>query len=904
MVVFDNLDGLKVYLKQDHETVSLNPVRFINVDSMVTWIEVKKYLMYLSEETVRLSEFCEEQDTTPNINRVSTKLKNVYKSSLVMPLSEYLRIIPEQAGKIINRFIKLEYRNNDNGKLRVYFLMYRMKELLQTIREDDPRAKDCIILFTTDEETDYKLTIIQNNLDVRISGNEIHGFSKYLQYWETNPDKPIILYTENAVHFEKNRFFDNVRVLVTPYDIIKYQFSLPSGINEELGSDEYWIKLVKILLKEGSFHNVCCSEFSINKYSETLFEYWNKYDAFHKWLLWLWIRQQVEDEYEIKVADSCKTYLNFEDELYCLIIKYLHTSDFDKAYKRRKLILSFMNAVPTERFWNEIHDLENVDMLSCLTCLADSERKKIFKILSCVNYSDRTSVLPILKIIYPQLYYYLQNDDFPNVAGLLPEHEQYFIEYRWLKATDSITKDFVEKVKNIALKKGADVFKICSRCFCVNKQYDERTAILFVDGMGVEYVDYLAHLFSDLDNEKFSVTYEIGFCNLPSTTENNTDFLKNKNLIEPPVRELDELKHSNIVYPESIIRQFDILEQIKNRVIGSFNSKIHRIIIASDHGTSRMAVKVRNTEYDNVLSRPENIDIYKYGRYSNDITDEAKYPTAINFNNYMIFADYTRFTQNGAPIDEIHGGASLEEWIVPIITIEKYDDRVSRRVVVLPKSGLVSRYDYVSFDEIQSIKFTDSMEMQGALKGYLESGEYRVGDTRGVGDAGLVLLGNIESDLMDVNRNMFKDLPEIFHESALLDRFHGFIKGWNIPKMKESLKATGWALNTEYFGEIMHILREELSYRAVVDQLLQLPKNSATRDTEAVKRICTGYLKLLFPNVTDVSKLEDIRLFETYCLEPAMEMRRVIKTQLGIIDIGEFGGTTIPNITIKEQYLK
>ena len=169
--------------------------------------------------------------------------------------------------------------------------------------------------------------------------------------------------------------------------------------------------------------------------------------------------------------------------------------------------------------------------------------------------------------------------------------------------------------------------------------------------------------------------------------------------------------------------------------------------------------------------------------------------------------------------------------------------------------GLVSRYDYVAFDEIQSIKFTDAMEMQGALKGYLESGEYRVGDSRGVGDAGLILLGNIDSELMDVNQNMFKDLPDIFHESALLDRFHGFIKGWNIPKMKESLKANGWALNTEYFGEIMHYLRDELAYRAVVDQLLQLPKNSATRDTEAIKRICTGYLKLLFPNATDVSKV-------------------------------------------------
>ena len=41
---------------------------------------------------------------------------------------------------------------------------------------------------------------------------------------------------------------------------------------------------------------------------------------------------------------------------------------------------------------------------------------------------------------------------------------------------------------------------------------------------------------------------------------------------------------------------------------------------------------------------------------------------------------------------------------------------------------------------------------------------------------------------------------------------------------------------------------------------------------------------------------------KSYCLAPAMEMRRVIKTQLGIIDEGEFGGMTIPEITIKEQY--
>ena len=154
---------------------------------------------------------------------------------------------------------------------------------------------------------------------------------------------------------------------------------------------------------------------------------------------------------------------------------------------------------------------------------------------------------------------------------------------------------------------------------------------------------------------------------------------------------------------------------------------------------------------------------------------------------------------------------------------------------------------------------------------------------------------------MNVLRDMFIDLPLIFHESALLDRFHGFIKGWEIPKMKEDLKADGWALNTEYFGEIMHKLRGEFVYRSVVDELLELPKNSAARDTEAIKRISTGFLKLLFPDATTVSQLR-VDDFSTYCLEPAKEMRRIIKTQLGIMDHGEFGGSTIPDIQIKRRY--
>ncbi len=215
-------------------------------------------------------------------------------------------------------------------------------------------------------------------------------------------------------------------------------------------------------------------------------------------------------------------------------------------------------------------------------------------------------------------------------------------------------------------------------------------------------------------------------------------------------------------------------------------------------------------------------------------------------------------------------------------------------------NGLVSKYDYVALDEISSIKFTDKMEMQGALKGYLESGDYHVGDYRGVGEAGMVLLGNISSASMDTNLNMFEQLADFFRDSALLDRFHGFIKGWDIPKMHEGLKANGWALNTEYFVEILHALRTRSVYRSVVDRLIEVEPNAAVRDTEAIKRLATAYLKLLFPHVTEPDKI-DPEEFRHYCLEPAMEMRGIIKTQLGIIDPGEFGGKTIPTVKLRTE---
>ena len=147
--------------------------------------------------------------------------------------------------------------------------------------------------------------------------------------------------------------------------------------------------------------------------------------------------------------------------------------------------------------------------------------------------------------------------------------------------------------------------------------------------------------------------------------------------------------------------------------------------------------------------------------------------------------------------------------------------------------GLVSGNDFITLDEVQTISFTDVDEMRAALKGYLESGVFTVGNYEGKAEAGVILCGNIKKETMDADgyQNMFEELPPVFHESALIERFHGFIKGWNIPRMNDDLKISGWALNSEYFCSIMHELREDMSYRAIVDELIEVPEAADTRDT-------------------------------------------------------------------------
>lgn len=199
--------------------------------------------------------------------------------------------------------------------------------------------------------------------------------------------------------------------------------------------------------------------------------------------------------------------------------------------------------------------------------------------------------------------------------------------------------------------------------------------------------------------------------------------------------------------------------------------------------------------------------------------------------------------------------------------------------------GILGNHDFCAFDEIQTIEFQEPAELQGALKSYLEQGKCTVGDTNFTSECGLMLMGNIAltEDRRPRDNRYFDELPDNFRESALLDRFHCFIEGWYLPSIQKNMIYKGWTMNMEYFSEIMHTLRVQTVYGELFDKLVDFDRTANMRDFTAVKRIATAYMKLLFPHWTAV---EDVNIseFDTYCLQPAIRRRGIIRQQLNLID--------------------
>ena len=197
--------------------------------------------------------------------------------------------------------------------------------------------------------------------------------------------------------------------------------------------------------------------------------------------------------------------------------------------------------------------------------------------------------------------------------------------------------------------------------------------------------------------------------------------------------------------------------------------------------------------------------------------------------------------------------------------------------------GLITRYDAIVLDEVQSIQGDSAGELVAGLKVYLESGRYSRGATTGTAEAGFVMLGNIALDAnhrpLHQDDGIFKEIPNFLQETAFVDRIHGLIPGWEMGRVTSETPSTQMGFKGDFFSEVLHMMRRQSQYDNYVSENMRLVSCKDLRDQKAISRLAAGFLKLLFPDL-QCSRT----LFNAYCVRPAVDLRQRVRDELHKLD--------------------
>lgn len=326
------------------------------------------------------------------------------------------------------------------------------------------------------------------------------------------------------------------------------------------------------------------------------------------------------------------------------------------------LEISKSNGIPEDEMRTRVGGYVSKTFKPAYTGISRSEKEFLINLYSngFLGESD-------IQVMYPSLFSYLYGTGDSLVHGC-EEYKMYLREYRKSKVQNSDTS-YLANFYNSGYANASQLYELYygmdKQDIAVEKYRDENTDVYILDGVGAEYFSLIVDLLS-------RNAYEVECCkyasvHLPSITDVNKTYLS-KNTFKRWIVDFDrDVVHGDFYHTTTNLRKaFDVLENvIKEITEDSFG---RRVIITSDHGATARARWVdTKKKYDfsqadhegrccMVMSKSgyENTDDYIV--YEDEITPGKTY--LISLNEMSLY---------NRPKYEDHGGATIEEMIVPVI---------------------------------------------------------------------------------------------------------------------------------------------------------------------------------------------------------------------------------------------
>lgn len=370
---------------------------------------------------------------------------------------------------------------------------------------------------------------------------------------------------------------------------------------------------------------------------------------------------------------------------YILEVDYKE-KQFRQLYEHRKTLLHDVDPSGINKYVLESQQ-KGLDRIYYLTDSSSEERMEIVREITRIH-----RIPDELEWIYPELWDYLYEYDFSgDHAEVLTS---YFQSYKLQKLFNQIDPDFLQQVQSLSSDGNRLYNALTSKTRIIESYDDGKTCLCWIDALGVEYLGFIQKKAAELG---LSLQIKIGSASLPTLTCINKDFYDNwhgRKLVK--IDDLDDIKHEGIQYEDAnpldaaihLVKELEIIRKALETIKGKLLQNDYSVVVlASDHGASRLAV----------LYNSENkLEMSVKGKHSGrccPISDVDKRPeSASKDNGFWVLANYDRFKGGRKANVEVHGGASLEEVLVPVIRIELSKDANK------PKIKLMNNNPQYSFD--------------------------------------------------------------------------------------------------------------------------------------------------------------------------------------------------------------
>jgi len=564
------------------------------------------------------------------------------------------------------------------------------RRYIKNFESRDPRISNRVLLVGEGESPIPQIEIINENMHTM--ENAFVGINGLLAYLEKMTESQLKEHRTLPVktRFGK-KFFSQAVFHVAEadgvYESLSKKYSDIAGATEKsYGTEAQWRWLSKKMLHHKSLSSVVKDELGTTSNFEVIIQDIDlQNEPYKSWLFWLAIKAfGTINSYLSMVISESKSVEDFEEGIYLDLVNVdVDDSKFEKIYAERKRLLDKIpeNLPLLEKYCERVGKYEK-NAVYYLTDRSENEQYEFVKYLSIYDYTD-DELFRAVKHFSLMLSLYLQPFVFDGVntkvsvadVGLRNVLTEYFQEYKVQKVTNKIHLDFENKVNNYAKERPYN--KLRPRSNIVSQLNKTDSELFFFDALGVEY---LAFIKAKCEQYGLVVEISVGHCELPSITEKNKEFIQYFDGNYKKINELDELKHHSQVFdyekrkePVHLFRELEIIEEELRRIQSLLvQGCMSKAVIVSDHGASRLAV-ISGEENDSMLKLDEK------GQHSGrccPVESDPQIASAAFEDGFAVLANYERFKGGRKANVEVHGGATLEEVLVPIIVLSKRPENV------------------------------------------------------------------------------------------------------------------------------------------------------------------------------------------------------------------------------------